>query len=226
MLAVFLPRRSTAKACVPRTGALVQANSVILSCTPENGQTKWVQTRRLASFVVFTSVCENSGDLEEIKMKRCVVAMLCLLALAMSGSAQSKKSSTKKPSAGPAPDKAYLQKIWDGWATLDPSNTAKFYATGPHTFFDIAPLKYTSWDEYEKGVRGVLAGYKSAKFTVNDDADIHAHGDLVWATSTIAEEMTDEAGKVNMGNFRWTVVFENEGGKWLIVHEHVSAPLQ
>ena len=40
------------------------------------------------------------------------------------------------------------------------------------------------------------------------------------------EEMTDKAGKVSMGNFRWTVVFENEVGKWLIVHEHVSAPLQ
>ena len=76
------------------------------------------------------------------------------------------------------------------------------------------------------GVRGVLAGYKSAKFTVNDDAAIHPHGDLVWATSTIAEQMTDKAGKVSMGNFRWTVVFENEDGKWLIVHEHVSAPLQ
>lgn len=159
-------------------------------------------------------------------MKRYVAVILCLLALAICGTAQTKKSAMKKSSAGAAPDKAYLQKIWDGWATLDPSNTAKFYATGPHTFFDIAPLKYSSWDEYEKGVRGVLAGYKSAKFTVNDDADIHSHGDLVWATSTIAEEMTDKAGKVNMGNFRWTVVFENDGGKWLIVHEHVSAPLQ
>jgi SnoaL-like domain len=29
-----------------------------------------------------------------------------------------------------------------------------------------------------------------------------------------------------MGNLRWTVVFENQDGKWLIVHEHVSAPLQ
>jgi ketosteroid isomerase-like protein len=159
-------------------------------------------------------------------MKRCVAVSLCLLALAMSGLAQTKKSAMTKSSTGPAPDKAYLQKIWDGWATLDPSNTAQFYATGPHTFFDIAPLKYNSWDEYEKGVRGVIAGYKSAKFSVNDDADIHPHGDLVWATSTIAEEMTDKAGKVNMGNFRWTVVFENDGGKWLIVHEHVSAPLQ
>jgi ketosteroid isomerase-like protein len=159
-------------------------------------------------------------------MKRYFTILFCVFALALSVSAQTKKSPAKKSSAVPAPDKAYLQKIWEGWATLDPSNTAKFYATGPHTFFDIAPLKYDSWDEYEKGVRGVLSGYKSAKFTVNDDAAIHPHGDLVWATATIAEQMTSKAGKVDMGNFRWTVVFADEDGKWLIVHEHVSTPLQ
>jgi len=159
-------------------------------------------------------------------MKRYFTILFCVFALALSVSAQTKKSPAKKSSAVPAPDKAYLQKIWDGWATLDPANTAKFYATGPHTFFDIAPLKYGSWDEYEKGVRGVLSGYKSAKFTVNDDAAIHPHGDLVWATATIAEQMTSKAGKVDMGNFRWTVVFADEDGKWLIVHEHVSPPLQ
>ena len=158
-------------------------------------------------------------------LKRFLTVSLCLL-ITLSAAAQTKKAAAKKPSASPAPDKAYLQKIWDGWATLDPANTAKFYATGPHTFFDIAPLKYSGWDEYENGVKGVLAGYKSAKFTVNDDAAIHPNGDLVWATATVKNEMTNKSGKVEMGNFRWTVVFENEDGKWLIVHEHVSAPLQ
>ena len=158
-------------------------------------------------------------------LKRFISLALCLFMITVSAAAQAKKPAAKKASAGPAPDKAYLQSIWNGWATLDPANTAKFYAAGPHTFFDIAPLKYSSWDEYEKGVRGVLAGYKSAKFTVNDDAQVHSNGDLVWATATIKEEMTNKAGKVDMGNFRWTVVFENVDGKWLIVHEHVSAPL-
>jgi ketosteroid isomerase-like protein len=158
-------------------------------------------------------------------LKRFLTVSLCLLAITLSGFAQTKKAAMKKTAAGPAPDKAYLQKIWDGWSTLDPTNTAKFYATGPHTFFDIAPLKYNSWDEYEKGVKGLAATYKSAKFTVNDDAAIHANGDLVWATATIADQMNNRNGKVEMGNFRWTVVFENEDGKWLIVHEHVSAPL-
>ena len=158
-------------------------------------------------------------------MKRLLTVSLCLLALTLSAFAQAKKSPMKKP-GGPAPDKALMQTIWEGWSTLDPANVAKYYATGPHTFFDIAPVKYANWDEYEKGVKGVLAAYKSAKFTVNDDADVHPHGDVVWATATLKEEMTTKAGKVEMGVFRWTVIWENVDGKWLIVHEHVSAPLQ
>jgi ketosteroid isomerase-like protein len=157
--------------------------------------------------------------------KRLFTVSLCLLALTLSASAQKKKSSMTKD-AGPAPDKAFMQKIWDGWSTLNPDNVAQYYATGPHTFFDIAPLKYASWDEYSAGVKNVLAGYKSAKCTVNDDAMIHAHGDLVWGTATVAYEMTGQNGKVEMGNFRWTVIWENQDGKWLIVHEHVSEPVQ
>lgn len=157
--------------------------------------------------------------------KRLLTVSLCLLVLTLSSVAQTKKSPMKK-AAGPAPDKAHMQKIWDGWATLDPANVAKFYATGPHAFFDIAPLKYASWDEYQAGVKNVLAGYKSAKFTVNDDAAIHSHGDLAWGTATVNFQMTSKAGKVEMGAFRWTVIWENQDGTWLTVHEHVSEPVQ
>src|SRR4030081_2324002 len=158
-------------------------------------------------------------------MKRLLLFSLCVLTLALSGFAQVKKPSMKKSAAGAAPDKAYMQKIWEGWATRGPANVANFYAKGPHTFFDIAPLKYGSWDEYQTGVKNVLAGYKSAKFTVNDDAAVHQHGDLAWGTATVKNEMTTKAGKVEMGNFRWTVIWEKDNGKWMIVHEHVSAPL-
>ncbi len=101
------------------------------------------------------------------------------------------------------------------WSTLDPANPAKFYASGPHTFFDIAPLKYGSWEEYSAGVKGVLSGYKSAKFTLNDDVAIHPHGDLVWATATVKEEMTTKRRQSRDGQLpldrgvrksRWQVV--------------------
>jgi ketosteroid isomerase-like protein len=157
--------------------------------------------------------------------KRFSSVFLCLFCLTLNALAQT-KSPTKKTSAGPAPDKAFMQKVWDGWATLDPANVTQYYATGPRTFFDIAPLKYNSWDEYQNGAKGLLAGFQSAKFTVNDDVTFHNEGNLIWATATVKEEITEKSGKVDMGVFRYTVIWTNENGKWLIVHEHVSAPIQ
>lgn len=151
--------------------------------------------------------------------KRSVMVSLCVLALMLSGSARSKKS------AAP-PDKASLQKIWDGWSTLNPDNVAQYYAAGPNTFFDIAPLKYSSWEEYQKGSKALLSEYKSAKFTLNQDTSVHPNGNSAWVTATVAFEMTHQSGKVDMGNMRWTAILENQGGQWKTVHEHVSVPMQ
>jgi len=155
--------------------------------------------------------------------KRFLTVVTVLLMFVVASFAQPKKSAAKS-SGGPV--KAYLQKIWDGWAALDPSNQGQYYAQGPHTFFDIAPLKYGSWDEYQKGVVNVLADFKTAKFTVNDDAEIHTTGDHAWGFATVKEDATMKSGKREMATIRWTYVFEKQGGKWLIVHEHVSEPLQ
>jgi hypothetical protein len=35
-----------------------------------------------------------------------------------------------------------------------------------------------------------------------------------------------KSGKREMSNFRWTFVFGKQDGKWVIVHEHVSSPMQ
>ena len=159
-----------------------------------------------------------------MRQYRALAALLIMMLVPSFGLAQTRKA-TAKPASG-APDNAHLQKIWDAWSTLDPANAAQFYASGTHVFFDIAPLKYNSWEEYQKGVVNVLADFKTAKLTVNDDAEIHPAGPIVWATATVKEDATMKSGKREMGNFRWTVVFEKQNGKWLIVHEHISEPLQ
>jgi ketosteroid isomerase-like protein len=156
--------------------------------------------------------------------KRIGSALLGVILLSSLMFAQAKKEAAKP--AGGAPDRALMQKIWDAWSTLDPANAAPFYAPGPHVFFDLAPLKYGSWDEYQKGVVAVLADFKTANLTVNDDAELHAAGPIYWGTATVKEDATMKSGKHEMGNFRWTVVFEKQNGKWLIVHEHISVPAQ
>jgi len=156
--------------------------------------------------------------------RRLFAISLFVVALTVTGLAQ-EKPPAKKPAAG-GPDKAYLQKIWDGWNALDASKQSGFYVQGKHMFFDVAPVKYTSWAEYEAGVAKEFADYKGAKFVVNDDAEIHTSGDHAWAAATVKADMTRKSGKVEMLTMRWTAIFQRENGKWLIVHEHVSAPMQ
>jgi len=168
-------------------------------------------------------MCDNLAPPGGYSMDRRFLSILaCLIVTTSAVVAAPKKSENKD---GPVPDKALLQKIWDGWATLDPANTAQFYAAGQHTFFDIAPLKYDSWDEYQAGVKKVLADFKSAKFMVNDDVQLHPAGEYVWGTATVKEDAVMKSGKHEMATFRWTVVFTRQEGKWLIVHEHISEPL-
>ncbi len=157
--------------------------------------------------------------------KRTIAVLLSVCLLTLTTFAQKKAhKSTTATSSGVTKD--YLQKIWNGWAALNPAEQAQYYAKGPHTFFDIAPVKYTSWDEYQAGVTKVLGDYKAAKFVVNDDAQIHPAGDIVWVTSTIAADMTQKSGKRDLSTMRWTAVFQKQEGKWVIIHEHVSEPVQ
>jgi len=153
---------------------------------------------------------------------RLLTLIVCLLAV----SAVSQTKSTKKMMAPGAPDKALMDKVWAGWSTLNPDNVAQYYAKGNnHTFYDIAPLKYSSWDEYQNGAKKELADYKSAACTVNDDAQIHQVGDTAWGSATVKCDMMHTSGKREMGQYRWTVIWQKEDGKWLIVHEHVSQPI-
>jgi ketosteroid isomerase-like protein len=153
------------------------------------------------------------------------MAMLALVMYIMSfPQASSAQKANKVAVESATVDKAYLQKIWNGWATLDAAGQKQYYAQGPHVFFDVSPLKYGNWDEYQSTVSKDLADYKAARFSVNDDAQIHKSGDAYWVTATVASDMTRKSGKREMATFRWTAIFEKQNGKWLIVHEHVSEP--
>lgn len=74
------------------------------------------------------------------------------LTLTVSRFGQPTKSAAKKSSAGSAPDKAYLQKQLAGWSAMDSASMTQYYVQGDYTFFDIAPMKYRNWTEYQNGL--------------------------------------------------------------------------
>jgi len=60
---------------------------------------------------------------------------------------------------------------------------------------------------------------------VNDDLRVHSRGNLAWATFTFGGDITSKQGATTHLDARWTMVLEKRAKGWMVVHEHVSAPL-
>jgi ketosteroid isomerase-like protein len=95
-----------------------------------------------------------------------------------------------------------------------------------HCFFDVAPLKYNGWAEYKRGVqKSIFDQISAGKLTPNDDLKITRRGDVAWMTLTFHLSLTMKTGAAMEIDCRHTAIWVKRRGKWLIVHEHVSAPL-
>ena len=139
------------------------------------------------------------------------------------------KAAAANSTATPAAvDRAYLQSIWDGWASADLEKQARFYVKGPgHLFFDVAPLKYSSWEEYRDGVAPSLKDAPKVTYALNDDVQIHPAGTTTWVAATLTMSGESPQGQKETLYLRWTAVLEQQpDGRWLIAHEHVSAPAE
>ncbi len=156
----------------------------------------------------------------------CLLAVLLISLFAFSPQ-MGMGAEPEKAAAQPASNfQPLMQKTLAAWETLDPANAAPFYAKeADRVFYDITPLKYTSWAEYAEGVKKVLEGFSSAKFTLGNDVRAHQRGSFAWATATFRLDAIMKDGSSQALDGRWTVLWEKRGKDWLIVHEHVSAPL-
>jgi len=144
-----------------------------------------------------------------------------VVAISLSASAQQKTAASKF-------DKTIMQTVWDAWCTLDPANPAKYYDKNKaDIFYDIAPLQYHGWSEYEVGVKPVLAQWKSGKCKVNYDGTVRQESPtMAWTSSTVNLDAVKQDGSPDKMIFRWTAIWHKHGSQWLITHEHVSVPAQ
>lgn len=157
-----------------------------------------------------------------MKQRKLIAMAVGLLLLVSLAGAQPKQEAAP---AKPDEVSTTLRALYAAWGDLDPAKAAPFYAKDADlTFFDIAPMKYNGWAEYETGVPKAFAPYKSGKFTLNDDLRVHRQGNQAWATATWHAELTKKDGSKENPEGRYTAVLEKRGAKWLVVHEHMSLP--
>lgn len=120
-----------------------------------------------------------------------------------------------------------VSKIVAAWGSLDISKVEPYYAAdADFAYFDLVPMKYNNWAEYRTGVQKALFDPNaSIKLKVNDDLRVHSRGNLAWATFTFGADITNKQGTASHLDGRWTMVLEKRSKGWIVVHEHVSAPL-
>ena len=123
--------------------------------------------------------------------------------------------------------RALVPKIVAAWGTLDIAKVEPYYAAdADFAYFDLVPMKYNNWAEYRVGAQKALfEPNTSIKLKVNDDLGVHSRGNLAWATFTFGADITNKQSAASHLDGRWTMVLEKRAKGWIVVHEHVSAPL-
>jgi len=123
--------------------------------------------------------------------------------------------------------RALVLKIVASWETMDFAKIEPYYAADADlSYFDLAPMKYNNWAEYRAGAqKGLFEPNSSIKAKMNDDLRVHSSGKFAWATFTFGADLTSKQGATTHVDGRWTMVLEKRAKGWIVVHEHVSAPL-
>lgn len=153
-------------------------------------------------------------------------AMGLILLATLTVSAQTKKA----PAATQAADgefQALIERYYAAWNTANADNAARFYAKeADRVFYDLTPLKYTGWAEYKEGVKkNFFDNMSSGTLTPKHDLKVTRRGSIALTTVTFHLSAKMRDGKEIETDARHTAIWEKHGREWLIIHEHVSAPL-
>lgn len=130
-----------------------------------------------------------------------------------------------------ASDDSAFRKLTDSycaaWSSGNPANAAKFYAKNDGlVFYDLAPFSYSSWKDYETGVqKQFFDSAATVSLTAGKELKVSRRGNIAWTTVPMHLIEKTKDGKTVELNIRYTGIWEKRGTTWLLVHEHLSVPL-
>lgn len=134
--------------------------------------------------------------------------------------------------AAPAPsDKAQIERLERRYTAAfnakDVKGIMSVYAPGKGLFvFDLVPPRqYVGWDAYKKDYEDLFAAFPGPFTMQMSDLSVTVSGDVAYGHSIQATVGTKADGTKVPITVRVTDVYRKMAGKWLIVQEHVSVPV-
>jgi ketosteroid isomerase-like protein len=111
----------------------------------------------------------------------------------------------------------------------DMNGIARYYWNSPDlVVFDVVPpLSYVGWEEsFRKDWEGFFEQFKTITVYDWSDVKIEAQGDMAWMHAFIhfVGQFSKDGTTLDM-IARDTAIFERKNGKWAVVHDHGSLPI-
>jgi ketosteroid isomerase-like protein len=131
----------------------------------------------------------------------------------------------------PSKDKLEIRKLEVRFAlaisTKNVDAIMKEYVPGNELFvFDVGvPRQHVGWDDYKKDWLGFVAMFQGPIQFSSSDLSITSDGKIAYGHSIQHVSGTGTDGSAIDFTVRVTDVYRKIDGKWLIVQEHVSVPL-
>jgi ketosteroid isomerase-like protein len=151
---------------------------------------------------------------------KCVA--LCILSLLLAGSSSSRTlAQTSDEAAIHEIFSAFFQAIHD--RSVD--RIMSFYAPKVIAFDVVPPLQYAGSAAYRKDWQQFFAAYKGPVTDHPSDVHIVVDGSLAYSADVERVSGMLTSGQKNTLTVRVTDVYQKLAGRWLIVHEHVSVPV-
>jgi uncharacterized protein (TIGR02246 family) len=124
--------------------------------------------------------------------------------------------------------KALEQRIVDGAKAKDVDGIMKNYAPDETLLvFDLVPPReYKGADAFRKDWQGFLDSFDGPITMENSDMNVTRDGKMAFATYIVHLTGKRKDGNAMDVTMRITDVLRKADEKWLIVHEHVSVPVE
>ncbi|WP_293366688.1 nuclear transport factor 2 family protein [Phenylobacterium sp.] len=152
------------------------------------------------------------------------------LSFVMAGGAFAADAPAAAPAAAAPSDKAQIEGLEKGFiAAFNAKNTKKvmtYYAHQGLFVFDVTPPReYVGWAAYKKDFDDLFAAFPGPVSMKISDVSITVVGEVAYGHSIQHGDFTAKDGTKVELVVRVTDVYRKIDGKWLIVQEHVSIPV-
>ena len=151
-----------------------------------------------------------------------VTAVLVSTLIAMAGTAPAR---AQAGSGDKASIQALYQEFSDAFDKKDVKTIMSLYAPDVFVFDLVPPRQYVGYDAYKKDWDDTFASLPGPSTTKITDLDITMAGTVAYSHYIVDGTMTDKDGKSMHMVVRSTDVLRKMNGKWQIVQEHNSFPV-